>query len=168
MPLAIPLGFSSCRSSGGGEPEDSVEGEGEGEFMMVVPREHTLHGAVTALSISTLGSVSYKYSVHSNWLLYRYQLSLSSRAMSAPAKVSRTLRIIALPLTRATRTHGALTYYQFVTPPPPPEEAKNPGLIKWGTNKAASVWAGFGKAPEGNWKVALICLRRYSSSTRYV
>ncbi|EIN13022.1 hypothetical protein PUNSTDRAFT_98047 [Punctularia strigosozonata HHB-11173 SS5] len=73
--------------------------------------------------------------------------------MSLPIKVTRNLRIIALPLTRATRTHGALTYYQFVTPVPAGEANKSPGLIKWASNKAVGVWAGFGKAPEGNWKL---------------
>lgn len=65
-----------------------------------------------------------------------------------------TMRIIALPLTTARRAPipGPLTYYHFQTPPPP-EDAKRGGVVKWASKKASDLWAGFGKAKEGTWKV---------------
>jgi hypothetical protein len=89
------------------------------------------------------------------------------------------MRIIALPLTRAailphtsTNTGGisdpALTFYHFQLRLPPDSDAiarnerKKQGriktLVKWVSTKALDTWAGFGKAPEGNWKVCSICL----------
>jgi len=74
------------------------------------------------------------------------------------------MRIIALPLTtRAvassqamTNTIFPLTYYHFHTPPRPKAEKKT--VFEKVTGKAEDLWAGFGKAPEGNWKN--ICLWR--------
>ncbi|CAL1712492.1 unnamed protein product [Somion occarium] len=74
--------------------------------------------------------------------------------MGVPAAAKRSMRIIALPLTRATRapngTHTHLTYYHFVTPKP--KDEKRQGWANWATSKATDLWAGFGKAPEGSWK----------------
>ncbi|KAI0784780.1 mitochondrial K+-H+ exchange-related-domain-containing protein [Abortiporus biennis] len=65
----------------------------------------------------------------------------------------RSMRIIALPLTTASRTgtHDHLTYYHFVTPRPKEEKGKT-NWSKWAAQKAAEIWAGFGKADEGHWK----------------
>jgi Mitochondrial K+-H+ exchange-related len=86
------------------------------------------------------------------------------------------MRIIALPLTRAAilpKNHAptnaggisgpALTFYHFQLRSPPgagltdAENEKKQGRIKslvtWVSTKAADAWAGFGRAPEGNWKV---------------
>ena len=51
-----------------------------------------------------------------------------------------------------THASGHLTYYHFVTPP---REKKGTDWVSWTTRKAAELWAGFGKAPEGHWKVRL-------------
>ncbi|PPR03752.1 hypothetical protein CVT26_005792 [Gymnopilus dilepis] len=92
----------------------------------------------------------------------------------------RTMRIIAIPLTRPTGriqrlTNGHLTrytYYQVQLPPkklPPPLETEKgsedapprqekkgwlpeEGVVNWATQKAADIWAGFGKA-KGGWKL---------------
>ncbi|PSR71977.1 hypothetical protein PHLCEN_2v12187 [Hermanssonia centrifuga] len=76
--------------------------------------------------------------------------------MSVLPLAKRSMRIIALPLTTASRTpdsaaSGHLTYVHFVTPPPKEEEGTN--WLKWTTGKAADLWAGFGKAEDGTWKV---------------
>ena len=65
----------------------------------------------------------------------------------------RSMRIIVLPLTTASRspTHEHLTYYHFVTPP---RDDKGKDWSRWIGVKAAEIWAGFGKAPEGSWKVS--------------
>ncbi|KAF9816053.1 hypothetical protein IEO21_04228 [Rhodonia placenta] len=77
--------------------------------------------------------------------------------MSLAQGAKRGVRIIALPLAtparRTTPTHNAwdhLTYYHFVTPPP--HESKTQTWSNWVTTKAAHLWAGLGKAPDGNWK----------------
>lgn len=77
--------------------------------------------------------------------------------MSLAQGAKRGVRIIALPLAtparRTTPTHNAsdhLTYYHFVTPPP--HESKAQTWSNWVTTKAAHLWAGLGKAPDGNWK----------------
>ncbi|EMD40059.1 hypothetical protein CERSUDRAFT_112276 [Gelatoporia subvermispora B] len=79
--------------------------------------------------------------------------------MSVLPRATRTMRIIALPLAPAATNASAsasavpahLTYYHFVTPPPSPQHKRN-NWGKWVTTKAAGLWAGLGKAPEGNWK----------------
>lgn len=86
------------------------------------------------------------------------------------------LRIIAIPLTRPNTSRtlphlkvkpSRLVYYQFqITVPrlkPPSETASSnttkkgwwlpeEGVAKWITNKAADMWAGFGKKKSG-WQV---------------
>ena len=62
------------------------------------------------------------------------------------------MRILALPLTSGASSTGLHTYYHFQTPPPPSSEAQ-PSILKTAMGKAASIWADFGKAPEGTWKV---------------
>jgi hypothetical protein len=99
--------------------------------------------------------------------------------MSVVPKTTRPMRIIALPLTRSailrknhrpTNTNGnaksdpALTFYHFQLRSPPEVDAKDGAkgkkqgriktLAKWASTKAADTWAGFGKAPEGSWKVS--------------
>ncbi|KAJ3524212.1 hypothetical protein NM688_g8600 [Phlebia brevispora] len=74
--------------------------------------------------------------------------------MSVLPAAKRSLRIIALPLTAASRTLDAygsshLTYYHFITPP---REKKGTDWVQWISTKSAKLWAGFGKAPEGHWK----------------
>ena len=88
--------------------------------------------------------------------------------MSSPL---RKLRIIAMPLTRPTASHpksnlNRLVYYQFQTQlasghqesETVSTDTKNKGwlpqegIVKWTTNKAADIWAGFGKNKSG-WKV---------------
>ncbi|KAH8114328.1 mitochondrial K+-H+ exchange-related-domain-containing protein [Phellopilus nigrolimitatus] len=61
------------------------------------------------------------------------------------------MRILALPLTAEASTSGQHTYYHFQTPAPVETNGK-PSLLKKVTGKAAELWAGFGKAPEGSWK----------------
>ncbi|KAI0712858.1 mitochondrial K+-H+ exchange-related-domain-containing protein [Cerioporus squamosus] len=67
-------------------------------------------------------------------------------ATNVAVRGSRSLRIIALPLTRAPHN---LTYYHFVTPP---ETKKSTSWTNRATAKASDIWAGFGKAAEGSWK----------------
>ncbi|KAI0755374.1 mitochondrial K+-H+ exchange-related-domain-containing protein [Daedaleopsis nitida] len=76
--------------------------------------------------------------------------------MLAPRVVrsaTRSMRVIALPLTSQYRVDGKLveplTYYHFVTPP---EDKKANTWMNWGAAKASDMWANLGKAPEGNWK----------------
>ncbi|KIM80956.1 hypothetical protein PILCRDRAFT_821813 [Piloderma croceum F 1598] len=106
--------------------------------------------------------------------------------MSVVPKIIRPMRIIALPLTRAailptnhspTNEGGifdpTLTFYHFQLRSPPGtgltdrENGKKQGRIKslvtWVSTKAADTWAGFGRAPEGNWK-----LRTYQYGERLV
>lgn len=121
--------------------------------------------------------------------------------MSIVPKAIRSIRIIAIPLTRPTlpisKSAGAnpppptsngngnptrspvLTYYHFQinSPHPPEQEAfkvgrikalltswqPEGGVVKWATEKAADTWAGFGKAPEGSWKVRWLS---YTNLTR--
>lgn len=63
------------------------------------------------------------------------------------------MRIIALPLT-ATSSHatGRFTYYHFQMPPPQTVKEKN--LVQKAASKASSLWANFGKAEDGSWKVS--------------
>ncbi|KAH9841924.1 mitochondrial K+-H+ exchange-related-domain-containing protein [Rhodofomes roseus] len=75
--------------------------------------------------------------------------------MSVIPSAKRAIRIIALPLATpsAHKSRGLvehLTYYHFVTPPPSEGNARN--WLTWVQNKAADMWAGMGKAPEGNWR----------------
>ncbi|KZT09286.1 uncharacterized protein LAESUDRAFT_735536 [Laetiporus sulphureus 93-53] len=63
------------------------------------------------------------------------------------------MRIIALPLATPSLAHRPpehLTYYHFVTPPP--SKSKSNSWSKRVIVKASDLWAGLGRAPEGNWK----------------
>ena len=76
--------------------------------------------------------------------------------MSIAPVAKRSMRILALPLVAASKTPETtpsthLTYYHFATPPPRVDKGKT--WTQWTTDKAAGLWAGFGKAPEGTWKV---------------
>ena len=75
---------------------------------------------------------------------------------SVPQLAKRSIRIVALPLVTASKTpepssSGHLTYYHFATPRPKQDGKRD--WIQWATHKASNIWAGFGKAPEGHWKV---------------
>jgi len=61
------------------------------------------------------------------------------------------MRIIAIPLTSGASSSGTNTYYHFQTAPKD-KKKENPNLLKKAMGKAADLWAGFGKAPEGSWK----------------
>lgn len=97
--------------------------------------------------------------------------------MSVVPKTMRSMRIIALPLTRpgglgktkpaiakTGKSDPTLTYYHFqLTSPHDPnadagdkDQGRLKKLAKWASTKAAETWAGFGKAPEGNWKVCVL------------
>jgi hypothetical protein len=79
--------------------------------------------------------------------------------LSGVPKVARSMRIIALPLTKPTtsrtqlaRKISPLIYYHF--------QINNSGKnledswMKWATTKASNLWASLGKAKEGSWKVS--------------
>ena len=72
------------------------------------------------------------------------------------------MRIIAIPLTSGASSSGANTYYHFQTPPSV-KGKESPNLFKKATEKAAELWAGFGKAPEGSWKVRALTSESHSS-----
>ena len=90
---------------------------------------------------------------------------LTTRAMSVTHATKKSLRILALPLVSVSKTPGTssshLTYYHFTTPPPHPERTKT--WTNWATDKAADLWAGFGKAKEGTWKVSASTCATYES-----
>ena len=79
------------------------------------------------------------------------------------SKAQQSLRIFALPLSKqgVAGTTGAgkartvlNTYYHFVTAPPSEvEQGKDPSLISRATEKATGIWADWGKAKPGTWKV---------------
>ena len=76
--------------------------------------------------------------------------------MSVTPLAKRSMRILALPLVSPSKTPAAassvhLTYYHFSTPPPRIDKGRT--WTTWVSDKAAGVWADFGKAPEGTWKV---------------
>ncbi|KLO09062.1 hypothetical protein SCHPADRAFT_834439 [Schizopora paradoxa] len=76
--------------------------------------------------------------------------------MSAPRAAVQRMRILALPLTSHASSSGRHIYYHFQTPSRPgASSTQKPGLVKMATTKAAEMWAGFGKAPEGSWKQRL-------------
>ncbi|RPD77336.1 hypothetical protein L226DRAFT_532145 [Lentinus tigrinus ALCF2SS1-7] len=74
-------------------------------------------------------------------------------AANIARSVTRSLRIIALPLTPHCNVKGKpvehLTYYHFVTPP---DSKKSSSWINWAVVKSSDLWAGLGKAKEGTWK----------------
>ena len=72
--------------------------------------------------------------------------------MSTASRAVARMRILALPLTSGASSSGLHTFYHFQTPPPSPSKTQ-PSVIKTAMGKVVSVWTGFGKAPEGTWKV---------------
>ncbi|KAG1748721.1 mitochondrial K+-H+ exchange-related-domain-containing protein [Suillus lakei] len=100
--------------------------------------------------------------------------------MSALPKAMRTMRIIALPLARPKippdqrlKPHAVfnpnrmLIYYHFDLSQGNSANRQDQSAlkraVKWASTKAADLWAGFGKAPEGSWK-----LRTYELGERIV
>ncbi|KAG0704260.1 mitochondrial K+-H+ exchange-related-domain-containing protein [Suillus ampliporus] len=92
--------------------------------------------------------------------------------MSTLPKAMRTMRIIALPLARpkippdhGLRPHAVfnpnrmLIYYHFDLSQGNSINRQDQSAIKravkWTSTKAADLWAGFGKAPEGSWKLRI-------------
>lgn len=80
------------------------------------------------------------------------------------SRAQRSLRIFALPLSKqsAANTAGTgkaravlNTYYHFVTSSPSEVEQRNPSLISRATEKATTIWADWGKAKPGTWKVGI-------------
>lgn len=73
--------------------------------------------------------------------------------MSVAPLAKRSLRILALPLISASKTPETvhLMYYHFATSPPRANKGKT--WAQWAPDKAAGLWADFGKAEEGTWKV---------------
>lgn len=83
---------------------------------------------------------------------------MSAASKDALVQAVRSLRIIALPLTRkplsfknALQDTHPLIYYHFQTPPV--QEAARKGAIAWMTRTVTNAWSNFGKAPEGSWKL---------------
>jgi len=95
--------------------------------------------------------------------------------MSASATAVRSsMRIVAFPLTRHVvggmkKPHALslaptdtsdgggdtpLTYYHFEITSRPPRREGGGGVVNTLMRKAGDIWAGFGKAPEGTWKVS--------------
>jgi hypothetical protein len=96
-------------------------------------------------------------------------------SLAKTGPVMRSMRIIALPLTRPRRTavlvkpmnaprnkhqpaDAVLTYYHFQVTQ---KHAMTGGLVNWATGKAANIWANFGKAAQGSWKVRCANFREY-------
>lgn len=85
--------------------------------------------------------------------------------MSLVPKAVRSMRIISLPLAKirahpdsesASSPNSLLVYYHFSLTSSNADEKNLTWLNKMLhalTTKAAEMWAGFGKAPEGSWKV---------------
>ncbi|KAF7364993.1 p-loop containing nucleoside triphosphate hydrolase protein [Mycena venus] len=83
--------------------------------------------------------------------------------MASLRKTWGTMRIVALPLTRAPPPQRIITYYSFkVVPPPappPPKESQSSswlpkeGVVKWAAYKVDSTWSGWGKAETGSWRL---------------
>ena len=93
--------------------------------------------------------------------------------MSVVRNAMRSLRIVALPMTKP-KFHfpestmqskpfvdRMLVYYHFSLISPGVEK-KQSGLLNSLTAKAVDTWAGFGKAPKGSWKV------RETSATAHI
>ncbi|KAH7885241.1 mitochondrial K+-H+ exchange-related-domain-containing protein [Phlebopus sp. FC_14] len=99
--------------------------------------------------------------------------------MSALSRAQRSMRIIALPLTKVKsppdpslkansvfNTNRMLIYYHCNIVSPHGADSDQPWtkrILKKMSTKAADVWANFGKAPEGSWK-----LRVYEYGERIV
>lgn len=79
------------------------------------------------------------------------------------SKAKHSLRIFALPLSRQSVANTAArtgkgrtalnTYYHFVTASPSEVVQGDPSLISRAMDKATNMWAGWGKAAPGTWKV---------------
>ena len=77
------------------------------------------------------------------------------------SRAKHSLRIFALPLSKQGVTGGTTgtgkgrlnTYYHFVTSSPSEADQGNPSLISRVTDKATGIWADWGKAAPGTWKV---------------
>ncbi|KAK1222343.1 hypothetical protein PQX77_014821 [Marasmius sp. AFHP31] len=64
-------------------------------------------------------------------------------------------RIISIPIARQSPSK-ILTYYHFQLHDSSAAKAKaQEGWVSWAQEKASATWSGFGKAPEGSWKVRL-------------
>ncbi|KAF8171935.1 mitochondrial K+-H+ exchange-related-domain-containing protein [Mycena galopus ATCC 62051] len=73
-----------------------------------------------------------------------------------------TMRIVALPLTRAAPPQRVIAYYSFrVFPPPTPPSHKDSqppgwlpkeGVVKWASYKLDTMWSGWGNAKTGTWR----------------
>ena len=77
------------------------------------------------------------------------------------SKAKQSLRIFALPLSKQCVTNSTgkgravlNTYYHFVTASPSEVVQGDPSLVSRAMDKVASVWAGWGKAAPGTWKVS--------------
>jgi len=84
--------------------------------------------------------------------------------------VKRSLRIFALPLSKQSVTNitgtgkgrAVLnTYYHFVTTSPSEADQGKQSLISKATDKATGIWADWGKAEPGTWKVLLVAPLAY-------
>lgn len=74
------------------------------------------------------------------------------------ATVARSMRIIAIPLTRKPKRElhaPALTYYHFITEGSAQENQPKASWARWATSKAAGMWADMGNAPQRSWKVCV-------------
>ncbi|KAK7048558.1 p-loop containing nucleoside triphosphate hydrolase protein [Favolaschia claudopus] len=73
-----------------------------------------------------------------------------------------TMRIAALPLTRASPPQRIITYYSIKVVPPPTPAAPprhyqpgwlpKEGVVKWAQYKADGIWTEWGKATAGTWR----------------
>ncbi|KAJ7134839.1 mitochondrial K+-H+ exchange-related-domain-containing protein [Mycena epipterygia] len=84
--------------------------------------------------------------------------------MASIRKTWGTMRIVALPLTRAPAPQKPpITYYSFkvIPPPPPPSTSQDPpspgwlpqeGVATWAVRKVDATWGGWGKAEAGSWR----------------
>ncbi|KAL0067519.1 hypothetical protein AAF712_005510 [Marasmius tenuissimus] len=62
-------------------------------------------------------------------------------------------RIISIPIARQSPSK-ILTYYHFQLHDSSAAKAKaQEGWVSWAQEKASATWSGFGKAPEGSWKL---------------
>jgi Mitochondrial K+-H+ exchange-related len=104
-----------------------------------------------------------------DWRIGRAAEHLAAQHDMSVTATARSMRIVAIPLvlsTRERRPPDTSTYYHFqvTSPKAPPSD----GVVNWLTGKAAAVWAGLGKAPEGSWKVNGHCLRWFCAQVACV
>jgi len=108
--------------------------------------------------------------------------------MSTSRSLRSAQRIISLPITRngrhptsnpASGNNKILTYYHFQLHLPHRKAKRNEEdgntsrwnprfWTQWAQTKAADTWAGFGKAPEGSWKVWNISATYFSVSNQII